>query len=286
MSGHSRGYSLRNLRARAPALLFDHFLAVRAYSLDQPVIGRGAPTKQGHHDTHGAPLGAEEAARARAELGWPYAPFEIPAIVAEAWDAHRQGAAVEADWNRRFEGYQNTYPVLAAELARRLQGTLAAEFAAIADALISRCATKGESLATRKASQNALTSFAEALPELFGGSADLAHSNLTIHRLTQPVTRNPAGNTIFFGVREFGMAAIANGIALHGGFIPYAATFLIFSDYARNAVRMSALMQQRVVYVFTHDSIGLGEDGPTHQPIEQLESLRLIPNLSRQTLAY
>ena len=243
------------------------------------VIGCGAPTKQGHHDTHGAPLGAEEVARARAELGWSYAPFEIPPTVAEAWDAHPQGAALEADWNRRFEGYQNTYPVLAAELTRRLQGTLAEEFAATTDALISACAAKRESLATRKASQNALTSFAKTLPELFGGSADLAHSNLTIHPLTQPVTRNPAGNTIFFGVREFGMAAIVNGIALHGGFIPYAATFLIFSDYARNAVRLSALMHQRVVYVFTHDSIGLGEDGPTHQPIEQLESLRLIPNL-------
>jgi transketolase len=243
------------------------------------VIGRGAPTKQGHQDTHGAPLGAEEIARARAELDWSYAPFEIPTAVAEAWDAQRQGAALEADWNRRFELYQNIYPVLAAELTRRLQGTLAAEFAATADALISACAAKGESLATRKASQNALTAFAKTLPELFGGSADLAHSNLTIHPLTQPVTRNPAGNTIFYGVREFGMAAIANGIALHGGFIPYAATFLTFSDYARNAIRMSALMRQRVVYVFTHDSIGLGEDGPTHQPIEHVESLRLISNL-------
>jgi len=243
------------------------------------VIGRGAPTKQGHQDTHGAPLGAEEIARVRAALDWSYAPFEIPVTVAGAWDAHRQGAALEADWNRRFERYQNTYPVLAAELTRRLQGTLAAEFAATADALISACAAKGESLATRKASQNALTSFAETLPELFGGSADLAHSNLTIHPRTQAVTRNPEGNTIFYGVREFGMAAIANGIALHGGFIPYAATFLTFSDYARNAIRMSALMRQRVVYVFTHDSIGLGEDGPTHQPIEHVESLRLIPNL-------
>jgi transketolase len=243
------------------------------------VIGRGAPTKQGHHDTHGAPLGAEEIARARAELDWSYAPFEIPTTVAEAWDAHRQGAALEADWGRRFEDYQNTYPVLAVELTRRLQGRLAAEFAANADALVSACAAKGESMATRKASQNALSSFAKTLPELFGGSADLAHSNLTIHPLTQPVTRNPAGNTIFYGVREFGMAAIANGIALHGGFIPYAATFLTFSDYARNAIRMSALMRRRVVYVLTHDSIGLGEDGPTHQPVEHVESLRLIPNL-------
>jgi len=243
------------------------------------IIGHGAPTKQGHHDTHGAPLGTEEIARARAELDWSCAPFEIPATVAEAWDARRQGAALEADWNRRFERYQTAYPVLAAELTRRLQGRLAAEFAATADALASTSAAKGESLATRKASQNALTSFAKTLPELFGGSADLAHSNLTIHPLTQPITRDPAGNTVFFGVREFGMSAIANGIALHGGFIPYAATFLIFSDYARNAVRMSALMHRRVVYVFTHDSIGLGEDGPTHQPIEHVESLRLIPNL-------
>jgi transketolase len=243
------------------------------------VIARGAPTKQGHQDTHGAPLGAEEVARVRTELNWPYAPFEIPDAVAEAWDTRRQGAAFEADWNRRFERYQNIYPELAADFTRRLHGDLSTEFAATADALISACVAKGETLATRKASQNALTSFAKVLPELFGGSADLTHSNLTVHPLTLAVTRDPAGNTIFFGVREFGMAAISNGIALHGGFIPYAATFLIFSDYARNAVRMSALMHQRVVYVFTHDSIGLGEDGPTHQPIEQLDSLRLIPNL-------
>jgi transketolase len=243
------------------------------------VIGRGAPTKQGHHDTHGAPLGAEEIARARAELDWSYAPFEVPATVAEAWDARRQGAALEADWKRRFERYQNAYPDRATEFTRRLNGELAADFAATAEAFISACAAKNEALATRKASQNALTLFAKLLPELLGGSADLAHSNLTIHPLTQPVTRNPAGNTIFYGVREFGMAAIANGIALHGGFIPYAATFLTFSDYARNAIRMSALMRQRVIYVFTHDSIGLGEDGPTHQPVEHVESLRLIPNL-------
>jgi len=181
------------------------------------VIGRGAPTKQDHQDTHGAPLGAEEVARARAELDWSDAPFEVPSTVAEAWDARRQGAALEADWNRHFEHYQREYPALAAELSRRLQGMLAAEFATTADALISACAAKGESLATRKASQNALSSFAETLPEMFGGSADLAHSNLTIHPLTRPVTRDPAGNTIFYRVRKFGMAAIANGIALHGG---------------------------------------------------------------------
>jgi len=243
------------------------------------VIGRGAPTKQGHHDTHGAPLGAEEVARVRVELNWPYAPFEVPAAVAAAWDARRQGAAIEADWKRRFERYQNAYPDRATEFTRRLHGELAADFATTADTFISACAAKNEALATRKASQNALTLFAKLLPELFGGSADLAHSNLTIHPLTRAVTRDPAGNALFYGVREFGMSAITNGIALHGGFIPYAATFLIFSDYARNAVRMSALMHQRIVYIFTHDSIGLGEDGPTHQPIEQLESLRLIPNL-------
>jgi transketolase len=243
------------------------------------VIGRGAPNKQGHQDTHGAPLGAQEVARARAELDWPYLPFQIPPGVAQAWDARRQGAALEADWNDRFERYQSTYPDSATEFARRLAGDLSSDFAATADALISACAAKGETVATRKASQNALTSFPKVLPELFGGSADLAHSNLTVHPLTLPVTRDPSGNTIFFGVREFGMAAIANGIALHGGFIPYVATFLMFSDYARSAIRMSALMGQRVIYVFTHDSIGLGEDGPTHQPVEHLESLRLIPNL-------
>jgi len=243
------------------------------------VIGRGAPTKQGHHETHGAPLGAEEVAHTRAELGWRHGPFEIPAIVAEAWDTRRQGAAIETDWKERFQRYQAAYPDHAVAFTRRIRGELDAEFATAADALISTCAAKGETLATRKASQNALTWFARALPELLGGSADLAHSNLTVHPLTQPLTRDPAGNMIFFGVREFGMAAIANGIALHGGFIPYAATFLIFSDYARNAVRMSALMHQRVVYVFTHDSIGLGEDGPTHQPIEQLMSLRAIPGM-------
>jgi transketolase len=243
------------------------------------VIGRGAPTKQGHHDTHGAPLGADEVARVRAELNWPYAPFEIPAAVAEAWDARGQGGAIEADWNRRFARYQTAYPDLAAEFTRRVRAKLPAGFSAAADALVTAAALKGETLATRKASQNALAAFAHELPELFGGSADLAQSNLTTHPLTQPITRNSAGNTIFYGVREFGMTAIANGIALHGGFLPFVATFLVFSDYARNGIRMSALMRQRVVHVFTHDSIGLGEDGPTHQPVEHVESLRLIPNL-------
>ncbi|MGO4869942.1 MAG: transketolase family protein, partial [Roseiarcus sp.] len=243
------------------------------------VIGRGAPTKQGHQDTHGAPLGAEEAARVRAALDWPYAPFEIPATVAEAWDARRQGRAREADWNQRFERYAAAYPELAAEFNRRVRGELPAGFAATTDAFVAAVAAKGETIATRKASQNALAAFAGELPELLGGSADLAHSNLTVHPLSQPITRAAAGNTIFYGVREFGMTAIANGIALHGGFLPYVATFLMFSDYARNAVRMGALMRLRVVHLYTHDSIGLGEDGPTHQPVEHLASLRAMPNM-------
>ena len=243
------------------------------------VIGRGSPTKEGHQDTHGAPLGAEEVARIRAKLNWPYSPFEIPDAIAAAWDGRRQGREWEADWNDRFERYRAAYPDLAAEFTRRMRGEVPAGLVAAADAFVTAVAAKGEALATRKASQNALAAFAGELPELFGGSADLAHSNLTMHPRSQPITRDPAGNTIFYGVREFGMTAIANGIALHGGFLPYVATFLVFSDYARNAIRMSALMRQRVVHVFTHDSIGLGEDGPTHQPIEHVESLRLIPNL-------
>ena len=243
------------------------------------VIGRGAPTKQGHHDTHGAPLGAEEIARTREVIDWPHEPFVIPPEVAEAWNGWRQGAALEADWQRRFEAYRAAHPELAAEFLRRVWAELPNDFAAAAADLVAKTDAKAETIATRKASQNALAALSEALPELFGGSADLSHSNLTNHPLTKPITRDPAGNTVFFGVREFGMAAIANGMAVHGGFLPYAATFLVFSDYARNALRMSALMRQRVVYVLTHDSIGLGEDGPTHQPVEHVESLRLIPNL-------
>ncbi len=243
------------------------------------VIGRGAPTKQGHQDTHGAPLGAEEVARTRAAIDWPHEPFVIPPAVAEAWNGRLQGAALEADWARRFEAYRAAHPDLAAEFLRRIFGELPRDFADIAADLVARTDAKAEAIATRKASQNALAALSQALPELFGGSADLSHSNLTNHPLTKPITRDAAGNTVFFGVREFGMAAISNGLALHGGFLPYAATFLVFSDYARNALRMSALMRQRVVYVLTHDSIGLGEDGPTHQPVEHVESLRLIPGL-------
>jgi transketolase len=243
------------------------------------VIGRGAPTKQGHHDTHGSPLGPEEVARTREVLDWPHEPFVIPPKVAEAWSGRQQGAALEADWQHRFEAYRAAHPELAAEFLRRVSGALPQDFTDVAACFVAKTDGKAEAIATRKASQNALAAFSRTLPELFGGSADLSHSNLTNHPLTRPITRDPAGNTVFFGVREFGMAAISNGIALHGGFLPYAATFLVFSDYARNALRMSALMRQRVVYVLTHDSIGLGEDGPTHQPIEHVESLRLIPNL-------
>ncbi len=243
------------------------------------VIGRGAPTKQGHHDTHGAPLGAEEVARTREVMAWPHAPFVIPPEVADMWNGWRQGAALEADWQRRFDAYRAAHPELAAEFLRRVWGELPNDFSGLAADLVAKTDAKAESIATRKASQNALAALSQSLPELFGGSADLSHSNLTNHPLTKPITRDAAGNTVFFGVREFGMAAMSNGLALHGGFLPYAATFLVFSDYARNALRMSALMRQRVVYVLTHDSIGLGEDGPTHQPIEHVESLRLIPNL-------
>lgn len=241
-------------------------------------IGRGAPSKQGHQDTHGAPLGADEIARTRAAMDWPHPPFQVPADVYAAWDGRERGKALSSEWKARFSTYAAAYPELAAEFTRRLAGDLPAGFAEATAAALS-AETAAGSVATRKAGQIALTEFARALPELLGGSADLAHSNLTIHPGSKPVTRDPAGNQIFFGVREFGMSAIANGLALHGGFIPYVATFLVFSDYARNAVRMSALMGLRVIYVFTHDSISVGEDGPTHQPIEHVESLRLIPNL-------
>jgi transketolase len=242
-------------------------------------IGFGAPSKAGHQDTHGAPLGAEEAARVRMALGWHHAPFELPQGIYDDWDGTAKGAAAQAEWQSRFARYALAYPDLAAEFSRRVAGDLPADFAAVTDTLIAAAVEKGESVATRKASQNALAALAGSLPELIGGSADLAHSNLTWHKGSRPVTRDPGGNAIFFGVREFAMAAIANGLALHGGFVPYVATFLVFSDYARNAIRMSALMGLRVIYVLTHDSIGLGEDGPTHQPVEQMESLRLIPNL-------
>jgi transketolase len=240
------------------------------------VIGHGAPTKAGHQDTHGAPLGPDEILRAREAMRWPYQPFELPDDVIRAWDHRAAGAKTEAAWQERFARYMAAYPELAAEFSRRIAGRLRPE---LADAAATALAGAAQKVATRKSGQIALAAFAPAAPELLGGSADLTHSNLTFHSGSVPITEDPAGNQISFGVREFGMAAIANGIALHGGFIPFAATFLVFSDYARNAIRMSALMRQRVIYIMTHDSIALGEDGPTHQPVEHLASLRLIPNL-------
>ncbi len=244
------------------------------------VIGCGSPNKQGKEDCHGAPLGTAEIVATREAMGWEYGAFEIPADIYEAWDCTIKGDVLEKNWQAQFDAYQKVHPELAQELVRRLKGELPASFALQAKAYIDEVASKGETIASRKASQNALNAFGPLLPELLGGSADLAGSNLTLWKGCHGVQENPAGNYVFYGVREFGMSAIMNGMALHGGFIPYGATFLIFMEYARNAVRMSALMKQRVIYVFTHDSIGLGEDGPTHQPIEQLASLRGTPNMS------
>ncbi|ALK08379.1 transketolase [Blastochloris viridis] len=242
------------------------------------VIGRGAPTKQGTENSHGAPLGPDEAAKAKAAFGWSHPPFVVPDDVYAQWNQRARGAGLHADWTQRFEAYRAAFPELAAEFERRINGDLPATFPAATAHALAEAKAAGN-VASRKAGQVALSAYAPDLPELLGGSADLTHSNLTNFKGSTPITRDAAGNTILFGVREFGMSAIANGIALHGGFIPFVATFLVFSDYARNAIRMSALMGQRVVYVFTHDSIALGEDGPTHQPVEHVESLRLIPNL-------
>jgi transketolase len=244
------------------------------------VIGKGAPNKEGTASTHGAPLGAEEIAATREALGWSHAPFEIPDAIYGGWDARSRGAQAEAAWNDRYAAYAAEHPELAAELTRRLAGELPAGFAATAQAYIEQCQLDAQSIASRKASQNALNAFGPTLPELLGGSADLAGSNLTLWDGSQGLeSANAAGNYIYYGVREFGMSAIMSGIALHGGFIPYGGTFLIFMEYARNAVRMAALMRQRVIFVYTHDSIGLGEDGPTHQPVEQLTALRATPGL-------
>lgn len=245
------------------------------------IIGFGSPNKEGKEECHGAPLGDDEIKATREKLGWTYPAFEVPAEIYAQWDAKEKGAQAEQAWNKKFEAYQSAYPELAAELSRRLKGELPANFAQQAQAYIEQCQNEGQTIASRKASQNSLNTFGPLLPEFLGGSADLAGSNLTIWKGCKGVSREDAnGNYIYYGVREFGMAAIMNGVALHGGFIPYGATFLIFMEYARNAVRMSALMKQRVIYVFTHDSIGLGEDGPTHQPIEQVSSLRLTPNMN------
>ncbi|MCG2740785.1 MAG: transketolase [Syntrophaceae bacterium] len=243
------------------------------------VIGWGSPNKQGKEDCHGAPLGDAEIALVRETIGWPHPAFEIPAEIYAGGNAKDKGAARESEWNTRMAAYRAAHPDLGAELERRLSGSLPADWQAQAGAYIDAVNAKAEKVATRKASQNCLNGYGPLLPEFLGGSADLAGSNLTIWSGCKGINTEPGGNYIYYGVREFGMAAIANGIALHAGFIPYTATFLIFSEYARNALRMAALMKQRSVYVFTHDSIGLGEDGPTHQPVEQAATLRMIPNM-------
>jgi transketolase len=245
------------------------------------IIGWGAPNKQGKEECHGAALGEDEVALVRETIGWEYEPFVIPDEIYADWDARAKGAEAEAAWNEMFEAYQQAYPELAAEFERRAQGRLPDNWSQAASEYIETTNAKAESIATRKASQKSLEGFGHHLPELIGGSADLAGSNLTIWSGSKPIGKNSFdGNYIYYGVREFGMSAVMNGLALHGGFIPYGGTFLIFSEYARNALRMAALMKVHSVFVYTHDSIGLGEDGPTHQAVEQLATLRLIPNMS------
>lgn len=244
------------------------------------VIGFGAPNKQGTAATHGAPLGDDEIAAARAELDWQHPPFEVPADIRAAWDGRERGRAAQDDWERRFADWAAAHPELAEEFARCQRGELPADWASFADEAIAAIDGDGADMATRKASLVALEAYAPRLPELVGGSADLTGSNLTKHSGSVPVGSDGAGgNYVYYGVREFGMSAIANGLALHGGVIPYTGTFLTFSDYARNALRMAALMRVRQVFVYTHDSIGLGEDGPTHQPVEHVASLRIMPNM-------
>jgi len=243
------------------------------------VIGKGAPSKAGTGAAHGAPLGDAEIAATRVAIGWPHPPFEVPDAVRAAWSAEKRGKSAERRWNKAFAAYAAAHPELAAAFTRRTRGGLPVDFSAQAQALVEDFNAKAATMATRKASQLALEALKPALPELLGGSADLTGSNLTMVKASVPVGTTGGGNYVFYGVREFGMCAVMNGIALHGGQIPYGGTFLVFSDYARNALRLAALMKQRVIYVFTHDSIGLGEDGPTHQPVEHAASLRLIPNL-------
>ncbi|MDP2194388.1 MAG: transketolase [Rhodocyclaceae bacterium] len=243
------------------------------------VIGAGSPSKQGTHDVHGAPLGDIEIALTRPHIGWHFGPFEIPQEVYEAWDAKKKGAEWEAGWNQKLEHYAKAFPAEAAEFKRRMANELPAQWAEHAAKAIEGANAKAETVATRKASQIAINALAPALPEFLGGSADLTGSNLTNWTGCKHVSGKSCGNYISYGVREFGMAHIMNGMALHGGLLPFGGTFLMFSEYARNALRMSALLKQRVIYVFTHDSIGLGEDGPTHQPVEQIATLRLIPNM-------
>ena len=244
------------------------------------VIGFGSPNKAGSHDSHGAPLGDAEIEATRQALGWNYPPFDIPKAYYEAWDAKTKGKQIEDEWNTRFEAYAKAYPELASEFKRRMHGDLPENWQQVATDFVNKLQANPATIATRKASQNAIEAFAPVLSEFLGGSADLAPSNLTMWSGSKEILANPDGNYIHYGVREFGMSAIMNGIALHGGFIPYGATFLMFMEYARNAVRMAALMKIRSLFVYTHDSIGLGEDGPTHQPVEQMASLRVTPNVS------
>ena len=244
------------------------------------IIGFGSPNKQGTAATHGAPLGEDEVSAVRENLDWPYAPFSIPEEIMQAWDCTEKGFAAESAWKEKLVVYEEEYPELALELVRRIKGELPGYFAEKADEFIQECQQTEVNIASRKASQNSIEAYAALLPELIGGSADLTGSNLTQWSGSSPINENAEGNYIYYGVREFGMTAIASGIALHGGFIPYTATFLIFMEYGRNAARMAALMKQRSVLVYTHDSIGQGEDGPTHQPIEQLTALRVTPNMS------
>ena len=242
-------------------------------------IAKGAPKKANTGGAHGAPLGADEIAATRAAIGWSHAAFEVPQHVYDGWDAREAGARAEKAWKRRFNAYKKEFPAEAAELERRMKGDLPPSFADAANRLVQEFDSKAETLATRRASQLVLDAFVPALPELIGGSADLTGSNLTMAKASKAVGREGGGNYVFYGVREFGMAAIMNGLAVHGGFIPYGGTFLVFSDYARNALRIAALMGAHAIYVLTHDSIGLGEDGPTHQPIEHAATLRLLPNM-------
>ena len=243
------------------------------------VIGKGSPNMEGTHNVHGAALGDKEIAAVRETIGWPYAPFEIPADVYTAWDAKATGRTIEADWTALFHAYSERFPQEAGELMRRMKGELPGNFTEVVKSYLANCVEKKETIATRKASQNTIQAFAPALPEFLGGSADLTGSNLTNWKECVAVRADQPGNHINYGVREFGMSAMMNGVALHGGYIPFGATFLTFSDYSRNAIRMAALMKLRSIFVFTHDSIGLGEDGPTHQSVEHISSLRLIPNL-------
>jgi len=274
-----------NVNGHDPEALHAAINAARAVT-DKPtliccktVIGAGSPNKQGTHDVHGAPLGDIEIAATRPHIGWHFGPFEIPKEVYEVWDAKKKGAEWEGDWNRKFEHYAKAFPAEAAEFKRRMTNELPANWAAFAAKAIATANEKAETVATRKASQIAINALAPALPEFLGGSADLTGSNLTNWTGCKHVSGKSTGNYISYGVREFGMSHIMNGMALHGGLLPFGGTFLMFSEYARNALRMSALMKQRVIYVFTHDSIGLGEDGPTHQPVEQIPTLRMIPNM-------